>query len=145
MKKILVPVDGSPTAQKAAIVAVEMAEKFNCEITFFSVAADIYTPQTEGELGLMRSFDAVDRELLEQTKKILDDTVDSLGMTNIQYEKRYAKGAASEQILKIADLEHYDLIVMGRRGLSKINRFFVGSVTQRVLSEAPCSVLIVKE
>ena len=36
-----------------------------------------------------------------------------------------------------------DLIVMGNRGFSKIKRFFVGSVAQRVISEATCPVLVI--
>ena len=50
-----------------------------------------------------------------------------------------------EVILDEARKESYDLIVMGKRGLSKITRFFIGSVTQRVLADAPCPVLVVNE
>ncbi|HBV68623.1 MAG TPA: universal stress protein, partial [Clostridiales bacterium] len=38
----------------------------------------------------------------------------------------------------------FDLIVMGNRGLPKFKRFFVGSVTQKVISEAPCPVLVIR-
>ena len=54
-----------------------------------------------------------------------------------------AVGEIYEKILDIAKDENFDLIVMGNRGFSKIKRFFVGSVTQKVISEAPCPVLVI--
>jgi len=53
-------------------------------------------------------------------------------------------GEPFEKIVETAKNGNYDLIVMGNRGFSKIKRFFVGSVTQRVISEAPCPVLVIR-
>jgi nucleotide-binding universal stress UspA family protein len=48
-------------------------------------------------------------------------------------------------ICEFAESEEIDLIVMGRRGLSGVNEFLVGSVSNYVLHHAPCSVLIDKK
>jgi nucleotide-binding universal stress UspA family protein len=54
-------------------------------------------------------------------------------------------GVPHKQIVKIAEDGNYELIVMGKRGFSEVERFFVGSVTQKVLSEAHCPVLVVNK
>jgi len=50
----------------------------------------------------------------------------------------------SQRIVRIASEEHFDLIVMGTRGLGGAKAWLLGSVSQRVITEAPCPVLVVK-
>ncbi|MBI3465794.1 MAG: universal stress protein [Planctomycetes bacterium] len=55
------------------------------------------------------------------------------------------EGDPADEILKAIDREGSDLIVMGARGLGALERLFLGSTSQKVLSHAPCSVLLVRE
>jgi nucleotide-binding universal stress UspA family protein len=54
------------------------------------------------------------------------------------------KGFPGEEILKIIHAKDVDLVVLGSRGYSKATGFLLGSVSQWVLQEAPCSVLIAR-
>lgn len=84
-------------------------------------------------------------ELQKHQTKILDEFVEKLDLTGIKTEKRIAMGTPSEEIADAAEEMGADLIVIGRRGYSRIKRFFVGSVSQRVVSEAHCPVLVVND
>ncbi len=53
-------------------------------------------------------------------------------------------GLPGAEILKFIETEHMDLVVLGTRGLSKVKRFLLGSVSEWVLGDAPCSVLLVR-
>jgi nucleotide-binding universal stress UspA family protein len=60
-------------------------------------------------------------------------------------ETRVEVGASpADNIVKYAEETKTDLIVMGHRGLSGLDRFLVGSVAARVVAHAPCSVLVVR-
>ncbi len=146
MNKILVPIDGSTASQKAAIKAVELAKLFNSQVTFVHV---VYVPDTAGSIkyGIYMEYDykEVKEKMLETGKKFLDAIIEEMDCSDISFSKRVVMGQPYEEILKIALEESFDLIVMGRRGFSKIKRFFVGSVTQRVISDSPCPVYIVLE
>jgi len=146
MKKILVPVDGSVASQKAAEKAIELAEIYNSEITFVHV---IHVPDAtmhsrygfhlEAEIILMN------QQLMENGNKFLDDFVEKIQREGIGIQKLVLSGQPYEEILSTANEGKFDLIVMGRRGFSKIKRFFLGSVTQRVISDSPCPILVVLE
>ena len=146
MKKILVPIDGSLASQKAAEKAVELAKLFNSEITFVHV---VYIPNTVGhtKYGIQMEYDfkEMKEKMSESGKKFLDSFVENVNCLSINFSKLVVVGQPYEEILKIATEEGFDLIVMGRRGYSKIKRFFVGSVTQRVISDSPCPVFVVLE
>ena len=53
-------------------------------------------------------------------------------------------GDPAEEILRLANIHQVDLIVMGSRGLTGIDRVLQGSVSSEVLQLAPCSVFVVK-
>ncbi|MGB4658303.1 MAG: universal stress protein [Mobilitalea sp.] len=147
MKKILVPVDGSPIAEKAAEKAIEIAKIYGSEITFITIvdARYIYTYDVGGIVSLPFDYPQITTGLIELQTKILDVFTDKLNLNGINFEKVVLSGVAYEEILKYAKKMNCNLIVMGRRGFSKVKRFFVGSVTQRVISDAPCPVLIINE
>jgi nucleotide-binding universal stress UspA family protein len=83
--------------------------------------------------------------LKENESKMLDSIINQYDNTGINLKKKIVSGVAYEEILKEAKDGNYDLIVIGQRGYSKIKRFFVGSQTVRVISDATCPVLVVHE
>ena len=146
IKKILVPIDGSAASRKAAERAVSIAKKNDSEITFVTVAAvpDLYR-YGDMRFRVEKSYGDIVNNAKELETKMIDKFLDELNIEGINFEKIVVVGEPYEEILKIANESIYDYIVMGRRGYSKITRFFIGSVTQRVISEAPCPVIVVKE
>jgi nucleotide-binding universal stress UspA family protein len=146
MERILVPVDGSPTSQKAALKAIEVAKKYNSEIIFMTAARrpEIIGTGSSGYGGVY-NLDALTEELKNHQTRILDHFISELDLTGINTQKRVVVGTPSEEIVDMAKEVNADLIVIGRRGYSRIKRFFVGSVSQRVISEAPCPVLVIND
>jgi nucleotide-binding universal stress UspA family protein len=55
------------------------------------------------------------------------------------------QGSAAQQILNTVESEEIDLVVVGARGLGPVERVFVGSTSEHVLTHAPCSVLVVRQ
>lgn len=144
MKKILVPVDGSPVSKVAAEKAIEMANIYGSKLIFIYVVdtRGIYTYDVGGIISVPFNYPRITEELMEVKTKFLDAFVSILGITDEDVEKIVLHGEPSDKILDYAKKEKCDMIIMGRRGFSKIRRFFIGSVTQRVISDAPCPVLI---
>jgi nucleotide-binding universal stress UspA family protein len=64
------------------------------------------------------------------------------GTLGINYEILSGKPAA--ELIKYADKNKVDLIVIGNRGLSGIKKFFMGSVSQKVTNDAACAVFVMK-
>lgn len=146
MKKILVPVDGSTASQKAAAKALEIAKKFQSDVTFIYV---MYEPDISryNKFGVLIDPDMkkLKEKLKENEKKMLDSIIAGLDTSDVTINEKILAGVAYEEILKEAAEGNYDLIVMGQRGYSKVKRFFVGSVAYRVISDASCPVLTVQE
>ncbi len=146
MKKILVPVDGSIASQKAVAKTFDLARKYDSEVVVFHVFIendlDMYN-----KFGVMIDPDMnkLKKKLKENESKMLDSIINNYDSSGINLKKKIVSGVAYEEILKEANEGKYDLIVIGQRGYSKIKRFFVGSQTVRVISDAPCSVLVVRE
>ena len=61
-----------------------------------------------------------------------------------QSELEVVSGDPAEEIIRLAHIHNVNLIVMGNRGLTGLNRVLQGSVSSQVVADAPCSVLVVK-
>jgi nucleotide-binding universal stress UspA family protein len=134
MKKILIPVDGSEYADQAALKAAELAKGFGGEVTVLNVAQ----PFT-----MLLGFKTAD-ELKADAENTAKKTADKLNESGVKADAVGVVGDPADEIVKIAGEGKYDLIVMGSKGLTESQRFLVGSVTQKVVEHAPCSVLVVK-
>lgn len=146
MKKILVPIDGSAASEKAAEKAVEIAKNYGSTITFVNVinVSDLYKLNHHGGFIEM-SINTMTEQMKNNGEKMLESVTGNIDCSGINCEKIVVSGQPEEEILKAANDGSFDLIVMGRRGFSKIKRFFIGSVTQRVISDSPCPILIINE
>lgn len=155
--KLLLPVDGSTASINAAKKAFEIAKKDGYSIKMIFV---IKTDDFQAFKRNAKMLQQLDGTLMDKNNKLIDDEeafkrmrweaynmMDSIlseadpGLVPVQ--KEVLLGEPFEIILKAAKEESFDLIVMGNRGFSKIKRFFVGSVTQKVISDAPCPVLVI--
>ncbi len=148
MKKILVPVDGSEASQKSAQKAVEIGRLINAEITFVTVvnlpSEDKYSyfgMSTENAFIVNRN--KMMQDLIQEETKMLDIIVRRLDCEGLNITKKIVVGKAAEEILKLAESESFDFIVMGRRGFSNFERLFIGSITQKVLASSTCPVMVI--
>ena len=87
----------------------------------------------------------VERAMKEEGERILDQAVSLLPLHTGSVFKQLEMGTPAESILKTAQEEKSDLIVMGARGLGRIREQILGSVSHRVMTHAPCSTLLVKQ
>ena len=135
--KILVPIDFSPTSTSVVTWATSLARDREATLILLHVQEPI-AENLGGEPYFPMPLEpnpGVRRALLE-TKP--DDPA-------IPYEHRLLFGPAPDQIVKFAEDEHVDLIVMGSHGRGWLGRLLMGSVAECVMRHANCPVLIVKE
>ncbi|NVM21974.1 MAG: universal stress protein [Desulfobacterales bacterium] len=135
--KILVPVDNSEFAFKALDKAIEMAKKDGAQLTVMSVALEF---QDVEEIPISYAD-----KFKDQAKRAVTKASEVAENAGLKAETRVEIGASpADNIVKYAEETKTDLIVMGHRGITGLDRFLVGSVAGRVVSHAPCSVLVVR-
>ena len=137
-KKILVAVDGSEHAHKAAKYARGMARTQGAELTLFHCPGHI--PTLIG--GTAR--EELQRELESEGRKIVEKYQDLCEGLNVCFNIIVRVGDAANEIIRYAEENGVDLIVMGSRGLSDLEGMFLGSVSHHVLQRTCCPVLIIR-
>jgi nucleotide-binding universal stress UspA family protein len=132
VRKILYATDFSPYSNQAYFHAVALAESHGASLAIVSV----YTPGTS---ALETVTEATDREqwrsLLEQIRPV---------NPSIPVEHVFLEGDPAKELIRYAVDAGIDLIVMGTHGRTGLERLLMGSVAEKVLRGAPCSVLVVK-
>ena len=135
IEKILLPVDGSDHSLRAAQGAIDLARKFNAEIIV------LYCSETFQNLKQFKDFSL---ESLEYANKRLEPVRTLMTDQEARYRERVVDNSPSEEIPRIAEKEQVDLIIMAPRGTNPLASILLGSVTTRVLKQAPCHVLVHK-
>ena len=141
MKNILVPVDFSDVTAMVVERAVALARAFGARLTLLHVAAP--DPSFVGyDAGPQSVRDQVAREMHEEHRALseLDRKVEQAGVASTAL---LVRGFPTEKILKEARALPADLIIMGSHGRSALHHLLVGSVTDGVLRETACPVLVV--
>jgi len=153
-KKILVPLDGSEHSLRALEIAVQIAKGFDGKITLINVYSvnvqPIFMPEpttltTPGVPILTPAdFSKVVEVARRNAGSILTDGERRVEAEGVKVEKLLREGHTVEEILKTARESRFDLIVIGARGVSKIREMLLGSVSDGVIRNAPCPVLVTK-
>lgn len=148
MTKVLVAVDGSDLARRAAEQAVRLLAPA-CEITVLSVVSPMVLPSTDvsglAAVGAGVSpvvFADVTKEARAAAGDEVQHLVATLGATA---RARIEEGEPGPTICRIAAQEGSELVVIGSHGSGVVKRAFLGSVSHHVLHHAPCPVLVVRE
>jgi nucleotide-binding universal stress UspA family protein len=133
VEKILAAVDGSKHADKALEYAVALAKHYSANLALVHVEEDklirIGGPQVVDCLGTVGEC-------------ILKDAATKA--RGMEFDKVLKFGSPAETIIKVAKKADVDIIVVGSRGLSSVQRFLLGSVSDDISMHSRSSVLIVK-
>lgn len=139
-KNILVAVDGSKEAEWAFKKSVEIAKRNQAQL----VIAHVVDTRT------FATVEAYDRTIAERAERYANELLSEYyeealkaGITNIKVVMDY--GSPKIKVPKdIAKKHNIDLIICGATGLSAVERFFIGSVSENIARHASCDVLIVR-
>ena len=87
----------------------------------------------------------VERAMNEEGERVLNQAESLLPLHPGSVSKQLEMGSPAELILKMAQEENVDLVVIGARGMGRIQEQIFGSVSHRVMTHASCSTLLVKQ
>jgi nucleotide-binding universal stress UspA family protein len=139
MKQIVIATDGSPSAQEAVDVGLELAKEQGADVTFVHV-----TVPDEYMGGRLGARPIPHREEIDESETALRAAADAAEEAGISYALERISGDTVDTIAGFADSKEADLIVVGSRGRGPMTAALLGSVSRGVLQHAKRPVLIVK-
>ena len=140
IRRLLVPVDGSPASVRAAALAADLARAIGGGATLLHV----YDRGGITALGLEAlSAEEAEEEKLRLAGDVFEAALAPFRERGPAPERKVVLGLPAEEICGVARSGGYDLIVIGSRG-SGGRHLFTGSVSERVLQNAHCPVTVVR-
>lgn len=136
--RILIPTDGSECADAAATEAIELAATFDATLHVVYVVDAAALPSTIDAGYVSEALEDAGEEAIERVR----ERAAAAGVEDVASEVVY--GAPHRSIVQYADEADVDLIVMGTHGRSGIERYLLGSVTEKVVRTAGVPVLTIQ-
>ena len=140
VKEILVPIDGSENSIRAVKFGLEMADAMSVGLRLFYVfpAASV---EIIGMAGMSR--DDIDQAAQASAQRAFDKIREELGETSVKIDEETSIGDPAEEIIRYTEDDHSVLVIMGRRGLSRMQSLLMGSVSDKVSRHAKSPITIV--
>jgi len=143
-QNIVIATDGSEAAKKAVDAAIKLAKMNKAKLHAVHVIAP-------GELSVnlrdprdLEWKDSMKVYLEKQGGEVTAYVEDSGNKANVEVESTILEGNPAHEIVKFAEENDIDLIVMGTLGATGIQRFLLGSVTENVIRHSKKPVLVVR-
>lgn len=150
-EKILVALDGSKHSDKTLDSALDIAKRYSADLELLSVIPPINAPLGPYPIvGTPYLSSAILNKCYQETKTGYEHVLSKAMQkakkydSNLKVSSKLVDGHPAEKILEVAKEEKCNLIIIGSHGLGGIKKFLLGSVSQRVVKQAKCSILIVK-
>jgi len=140
-KKMLVPVDGSAASRRAGKLAIELAKGYSTEIVALHVVDVASLPLLARTTG--KSRDEIKNELVREGEHLLAELKREAEKEGVELITQVEVGTPHRVIVDTATHERVDLILIGKVGVRGPRRIIIGSVTERVIADAQCPVLVV--
>jgi len=140
MALILVATDGSACADRAIEMAANLAKATDRKLLIMTVGSSTgedVRKLAQAEGGLAEALELISTQTLQRAR----EHARAQGATSV--EVRVAWGDPAECILEMAQQCGADIIVLGRRGRGRLAGLLLGSVSQKLVSLAPCPVVVV--
>jgi nucleotide-binding universal stress UspA family protein len=148
IKSVLVGVDGSENSDRALDFALDLADKYGASLTILNVSQSVIlgvAPQ-ESAVYPAGAPALIVRDLRLIQNEIISRCVDQAreAKPNLSISSMVREGDAAFEIVDVARIGRFDIVVIGHGGLSKMSERFLGSVSETVAHSATCTAIIVK-
>lgn len=140
-KRILLATDGSECSMNAAEYAIETARQNQAELIALSVTETKALQNLPVE-ELTRKVTELFRRESEEAVEMVEELASSME-GSVKVRKMILEGPPADTILRVADEEDVDLIVVGASGKHALERFILGSVSEKVVRHSTVPVLVV--
>ncbi len=143
--KILVPLDGGKTSERALREAVSLAKLTRSRLTLLHVVDD-YPMMVEMSAAI--DFDAVRRHLRMQGEEIVEQAKVKAAAEGVEADTSVTditQGRVADAILKAVDSTHCELVVMGTHGRRGFSHMVMGSDAEAVVRQCKVPVLVVRQ
>ncbi|MGQ4555867.1 universal stress protein [Halobellus sp. GM3] len=139
--RILVPTDGSECADRAVDHAIDIASQYGAELRVLSVidARDM------SHSAPAISIEQVEKALRERAESVIGDVADRAEEAGVSVITAVEPGIPDDVVVEYANEHDCDLIVMGTHGRTGLERYLLGSVTERTVRRADVPVLTVRQ
>ena len=140
-KRILVPLDGSKTAEKVLPYVISEAKLYGATIVIIRIIAPLRKSLLFGIPDLIEDLNA---HLTSVAEEYLEDISERLVMEGIELETELDYGPPALRILEYAKRNEIDLIIVGSHGETNATRWRFGSVSNYIVrSKTPIPILII--
>ncbi len=139
-RKIVAPTDFSDTSRAAVEYALEMVAEGG-SVTVCHVIDDV--PLTYGYVGVAVPPPELGQKLTEEATRELERFVPADVPAGVTVTRKVLHGSPFLGIVKLAEEEHADVIVMGTHGRTGLKHMLIGSVAEKVVRRSHCPVLVV--
>ncbi len=140
-ERILVGYDGSENGDRALNRGIELAKQSKGGLRIV-VVADTWTYAAYASGGMYKTINDQAKKNAENLAERALETARAAGVAEAYASEE--EGQPADMILTLATEYRSDLIVVGRRGMRRVQRFLMGSVSTAVINHAKCDVLIVR-
>ena len=141
--RVLLAVDGSEHSNRATEAVRSLASVTSLTVLHVLDLPRLTYPMLGPEIAKDLAM-TVEQAMRAEGKQVLTRTISHLSYHASPVDKRLEEGVPAEMICSVAQEVQADLILMGARGVGRIQELVLGSVSHRVLTHAPCPVLIIK-
>ncbi|WP_321969181.1 universal stress protein [Paraburkholderia tropica] len=139
MREVLLGYDGSDCSRRALTFAIDLAQRYGARLHVVSVARS-----PDFEFGLEIDTDAIAQQQVLHCQRLLDALRHSIPELTRPVRYEVASGHPAEEIIRYAQEEGVDHIVVGHRGHTLLERWLIGSIARHVIAHAGCSVTVVR-
>jgi nucleotide-binding universal stress UspA family protein len=142
IRRILCPIDFSETSERALKKAILLSKTFQSHLSTLTV----FEPLLSNYFGMGKTpGESKEKVLVKRQQQQFDRFLRRFNFENLHWAKTIRRGRPHEEILQTIHDTKPDLLVMGSTGKTGLTRMIMGSTTEKVVREMPCSVITVKQ
>lgn len=144
--KVLLAVDGSEISKEAVARLPDLVRLDGSEVTVLTVAPNPVLPDVSGFMAPPYiDYTLLAQQVKAEAEATLTEAAAMLRERGVSPRTVFRQGDPGDEILKFIREQGVDLVVVGSHGRTGFRKFLLGSVSAKIVNEAPCPVLVIKD